>query len=103
MPPFFPEEAQALPQAAQQPVQPEASRLRNRRSAVTAHPATKARIRISQIFIRFSFYARPMARPTRRMTSAPTQASRHCQTTREMAHLPPISRLTVAMVATQGV
>lgn len=45
----------------------------------------------------------PNASPTRRITSAAIQAMAHCPTTTPTAHLPPSSRLTEAMAATQGV
>ena len=53
--------------------------------------------------IRYVHAPTPSKRPTRRNSVAQTQATAHWPTTMAKAHLPPSSRLTEAIAATQGV
>ena len=49
------------------------------------------------------FYTIPNAKPINRTHIAKVHAITHCHSTTNTAHLPPNSRLTVAMAARQGV
>ena len=82
--------------------------LKMKASAPMRAAATAARMRMSPRPIRTSLLCKdqlnPSARPTHRTAKATTQAMAHwLRATRAAAFALPISRLTAAMAATQGV